>query len=185
MAEGATLVAADETGLSQVPTVVRTWARRGRTPRLRHPFNWKKLSALVLLTHRGAALCDIVPGAFTADRVLLNLKALLATIPGRIVLLLDNASIHRSRAIREWLEEPAVAARLEIAWLPPYAPELNPVELLFSSIKRVELGNHHAEDLGALEHRFRAARQRAAHANTKSYFDHALGVTLEQRQEVA
>lgn len=177
MAEGATLVAADETGLSQVPTVVRTWARRGRTPLLRHPFNWKKLSALVLLTHRGAALCDLVPGAFTAERVLLNLKALLATIPGRIVLLLDNASIHRSRAIREWLEEPAVAARLEIAWLPPYAPELNPVELLFSSIKRV--------DLGALEHRFRAARQRAAHANTKSYFDHALGVTLEQRQEVA
>lgn len=185
MAEGATLAALDETGLSQTPTVVRTWARTGKTPVIRHPFSWKKLSALVILTILGDAFRDIIPGAFCAGRVLVNLKALLESVEGRIVLLLDNASIHKARAIREWLQLPEVAGRLEIVWLPPYAPEFNPVELVFSAVKRRHLGNYNAEDLPSLEKRFREGLHDVGSRSAAAIFKSVLGIGEDQRQEAA
>jgi len=155
VAEGALLVAADETGISQVPTVVRTWAPRGHTPVVRHAFNWKKLSLLLLATPCGLLLRDMVAGAFRSGRILTNLKALVEVFKDRrIVVLWDGAPIHRSRAIARWLERPEVKARLEIVRLPPYAPELNPAEVIFSALKRKRLGNFAGgEDLGDLARR--------------------------------
>src|SRR5690606_41321452 len=96
VAEGALLVAADETGISQVPPVVRTWAPRGKTPVVRHAFNWKKLSLLLLATPCGLLLRAIVAGAFRSGRILTNLKALVEVFKDRrIVVLWDGAPIHR------------------------------------------------------------------------------------------
>jgi hypothetical protein len=44
------IVSADESGLSQRPHRVRTWAPRGKTPVLQYCFNWKSLSAVAGLT---------------------------------------------------------------------------------------------------------------------------------------
>jgi transposase len=53
---------------------------------------------------------------------------LLAHFPGRkIFLILDNASFHKTPGVALWLED---HPRLELFYLPPYAPELNPDELL-------------------------------------------------------
>lgn len=179
------LAALDETGASQTPTVVRTWAQTGKTPVIRHPFSWKKLSALVILTVLGSVLCDVVPGAFCAGRVLVNLKALVESVEGKIVLLLDNASIHKARAIRDWLQLPEVAARLEIVWLPPYAPEFNPVELVFSAVKRRHLGNYNAEDLPSLEGRLRGGLREVGAKSAGAFFKSVLGIEDDQRQEAA
>src|SRR5262245_23051647 len=46
------LVFEDESGLSQQPVVRRTWAPRGETPVLTHPFNWQRLSVAVALAFR-------------------------------------------------------------------------------------------------------------------------------------
>ena len=46
------LVFEDESGISQVPVVRRTWAPRGETPVLTHPFNWQRLSVAVALAFR-------------------------------------------------------------------------------------------------------------------------------------
>jgi len=48
------LVFEDESGISQVPVVRRTWAPRGETPVLTHPFNWQRLSVAVALTGHSA-----------------------------------------------------------------------------------------------------------------------------------
>jgi hypothetical protein len=42
--QNALIVFEDESGVSLLPSVRATWAPRGHTPVLRHPFNWKRLS---------------------------------------------------------------------------------------------------------------------------------------------
>src|SRR5207247_1066625 len=46
------IVFQDESGLSLLPVIRRTWAPRGRTPILRHPFNWKRVSLAGALAYR-------------------------------------------------------------------------------------------------------------------------------------
>lgn len=44
--QGRTIVFVDESGLSERPTRVRTWAPRGQTPVLQYHFNWHQLSVM-------------------------------------------------------------------------------------------------------------------------------------------
>lgn len=180
------IIAGDETSISQTPTVVRTWSRVGKTPLLAHPFSWKRVSALVLMSSEGHLSRDTMPGSFTGARVLLNLKALLGALPGRqIVVLVDGASIHWTNRIKQWLAQPDVAARLTLEPLPPYAPDMNPVELLNSASKRRGMGNFFAEDLASLCERFRQAFT-ATPETIRAYFKSALGTDFRQKcQEAA
>lgn len=139
----------DESGVSLTPTVRRSWAPIGQTPVLRHRFNWTRASMAAALcyppagdTHRGRARVGfhVQPGAYNTDTlidVLGELRALLA--PDPVTLLWDGLPAHRSRAMREFLA--TQADWLAVERLPGYAPDLNPVEALWSSVKSVELAN--------------------------------------------
>ncbi|WP_353960403.1 transposase [Halomonas maura] len=48
----------------------------------------------------------------------------------------DNATVHRCREVRDLLSQPEVQDRLRLEPLPPYAPEANPAEALWSWMKR-------------------------------------------------
>lgn len=160
---------------------MRTWAKRGKTPVVEHPFNWKRLSALVLVTHTGQILHETIAGSYAAATFLAALQRLLARIEGRAVLLLDGAPIHRARIVTEWLESAAVKERIEWHRLPAYAPDLNPVELGNSAAKRGLLGNFVAEDLGKLATRFEQAFDFAPDT-VKGFFKGALGTDFSQCQ---
>ncbi len=140
----------DETGFSLQPLVVRTWAKRGQTPTLRYRFNWKKLSAIVAVSTDLRLVFELIPGAFTASRVLCFLVDLIGQIGQPFVLLWDRAQVHRSGEIEDFLHRPEVRARLKVYWFPPYAPELNPTEGVFSVTKGHELANYGPDTLGEL-----------------------------------
>jgi DDE superfamily endonuclease len=130
--------------------VVRTWARRGQTPTLRVPFNWKKLSAIVAVSTDLRLVFELIPGAFTGPRVLCFLVDLIGEMGRPFVLLWDGAPAHRSGEIADFLRRPDVRARLEVHRFPPYAPELNPAEWIFSDVKGHSLANFCPETLGKL-----------------------------------
>ena len=52
----------------------------------------------------------------------------------KVFLVLDNLRVHHSKVVKAWLEEHKM--QIELFFLPPYAPEYNPDELLNSDIKR-------------------------------------------------
>jgi DDE superfamily endonuclease len=138
------LVFLDETALSLTPNVRRTWAPRGRPPVLVHPFNWKKASMAAGLCYGvrgGAQLCfHVTPGNYDTDTLIQVLDQLRRFLGGeKATLLWDGLPAHRSNAMRSWL----VTQRswLVVERLPAYAPELNPVEGLWSSLKAVDLAN--------------------------------------------
>ena len=71
-------------------------------------------------------------------------------------MVLDNAGIHKSKAVTSFV---AGEARLSLRYLPPYAPELNPIELVWAYVKRNILGNFCARTLKELKARLKVGWQ--------------------------
>ena len=146
---GSGLVFLDESGLSNEPNVVRTWAPRGSRPKLRHSAKKEKLSFISAVTLDAELFFSVYPYDITGTEVVLFLDMLLKALPGKIMLLLDNASIHRCIEVKEFLY--MSANRMEAHRFPAYAPELNPDEYVLSHLKNRELANFCPRDEGEMK----------------------------------
>jgi transposase len=137
---GQTIVFADESGFYLLPSVVRTWAPRGQTPILRSQLTRDHLSAISGVTPEGELYLQVQEEAYTGVGVVGFLKHPLAQIPGRILVLWDRRRIHRSNVVKNFLASPE-GERLQVDYVPAYAPELNADELVWRHLKYVELRN--------------------------------------------
>jgi hypothetical protein len=112
---------------------------------LMHRFNWKKASMAAAICYGvgggGAQLAfHITAGSYDTDRLIEVLGELRRFLGGeKATLLWDGLPSHRSNAMRAWIR--TQRSWLVVERLPAYAPELNPVEGLWSSLKGVELAN--------------------------------------------
>ncbi|MGH7624681.1 MAG: IS630 family transposase [Gemmatimonadaceae bacterium] len=145
---GAHLVFVDESGFLLIPTVRRTWAPCGHTPRRRH---WQRhdrvsiISGLSLSpTRRRCGLYfQLHRDNIRAPDAGAFLRYLLRHLRGNVLVLWDNSNIHRGPVIRATL---ARYPRLRVAYFPPYAPELNPDEGVWARTK-AELANGRPDDV--------------------------------------
>jgi transposase len=136
--EERTIVFIDETGVSERPHRCRTWAPRGHTPVVQYNFNWKMLSAAAGLTFHDLYF-RFYEGTIASEQVLEFVQALERHLDRPLLLIWDRLPAHRSWLVQEFLR--ASEGRLEQVWLPPYAPELNPVEYVWAYWKQHELAN--------------------------------------------
>ncbi|MFI8192539.1 transposase [Streptomyces sp. NPDC085946] len=136
----------DASGVSLLPQVRRTYAPRGQTPTLRHRLSRKRAwMAAALDCHaagpeRGPRLClHLKPGSYDTAGLVEVLEQMKVFYRGeRVVLVRDGLSAHWSRAMRTRAAE---QDWLTLERLPACAPELDPVELLWSALKKRELAN--------------------------------------------
>jgi transposase len=113
---------------------------RGRAPigqRLlaRIPFgHWKTTTLIAALDSNGVRCSTVVDGAVNGDVFEAFVKQVLLPqlTPGDVVIL-DNLSSHRRASIQTLIE----SAGAQLLFLPPYSPDLNPIELVFSKIKQL------------------------------------------------
>ena len=152
----------DESGFSLKPSVRRTWAPRGKTPHITTHFNWKRLNVI------GSLICDpdgkeadlllhLQPKSIKEDAVLGYLAALHKQVPGQIVLLLDHLPAHRSAKVAAYLT--ANLDWLTVEWFPSYAPELNPIEYVWSNAKGEPTANSSPDTLADIEHSILSLRK--------------------------
>ena len=145
---------------------MRTWAKRGQTPIVRHHLTRDHLSAICALVHngrhKGRLLVQVRDKAFCGQSMIGFLLHLLRHLKGKLLVIWDGATIHRSKAVQAFLASPA-ARRLRVERLPGYAPELNPVEAVWQYLKRVELRNRCCRDLVHLRAELRKALARLRH----------------------
>jgi hypothetical protein len=145
VAESAWIVFFDESGISLIPPVRRTWSRRGTTPILRHRMAWKRASMAAALGDHpagtSARLCfHLQQDSDDTDSLIGVLEQLAGFYAGqRVVLLWDGLSSHWSHKMRAHLA--AQRHWLTVERLPAYAPELNPVEYLWANLKGGALAN--------------------------------------------
>lgn len=125
--------------------MARTWAPRGQTPVIQYSFNWKQLSAIAGLT-LWRFYFRLFPGTIRAPQLVEFLQALRTQLRERRLLIIwDGLGTHKSRLVRRWLD--AQRGQVQLEFLPPYAPELNPVEQIWNYLKNREIPNLCAADL--------------------------------------
>ena len=156
--QGRIIVFIDESGVSERPHRVRTWAPKGKTPVLQYSFTWNQLSAVAGVSFWNIYF-KLVKGAVRAPEIVVFLKNLRRHLAGRKLLIIwDRLQAHRSRLVRDYVEAQGGAIQLE--FLPPYAPELNPVEYLWGYLDRTDLANFAPDNLRQLEGQVRRGVRR-------------------------
>ena len=161
------LIFLDESGFSESPSVRRTWAPRGETPVLVVPFNWKRLSAIASLITTVAArrvgLClRLHPGTIKLPQIIDYLRALKRHVRGRkVILLWDRLPVHRGGAVQAYIRREE--SWLTVEYLPPYAPELNPVEYFWSHLSGNDMANFVGDGLHAVRRHARRSACRVRH----------------------
>lgn len=141
--EGRTIVFVDESGLSERPSLARTWAPRGETPQLTFNFNWHKLAVIAGVTW-WRFYFRLYPGTIRSPQVVDFLRHLMRHLRGPLLVIWDGLAAHRSRTVRTFVE--STKGRLVAARLPAYAPELNPTEYVWGHLKRHALANFCPKD---------------------------------------
>ncbi|MCX8114852.1 MAG: transposase [Burkholderiaceae bacterium] len=118
--------------------MTRTWGLRGHTPVIQQSFTWKQMSAIAGLSW-WRFYFRFVDGAVTSEQIIAFFAALKRQIRRKLLIVWDGVGVHKSRRVRAWLEQQH--GRIALAFLPPYAPELNPVEAIRACLKKHEIAN--------------------------------------------
>jgi transposase len=119
--------------------VSRTWAPVGQTPIIEEKAGKEHLSLIAAMAPNGRLFVGGQNKAYDSEGVIDFLEYLCRRYRSKdMIVIWDGAPIHRSQAIREFLARKK--GRIHLVALPGYSPELNPVELLWSQLKR-ELKN--------------------------------------------
>lgn len=127
---------------------MRTWALKGQTPVIQFHFNWKHVSAIAGLA-RTTFMFRLHDGAIKSAQVVEFLKALRRQLRRKLLIIWDGAAQHKSRLVRDYLD--STHGAVQMALLPPYAPDLNPVEYLWAWLKRHALANYCPKGLSELK----------------------------------
>jgi transposase len=143
----------DESGFMLQPVVRRTWAPKGQTP---IHYSWGRHDRLSVLSGLAVNLPEQLWQLFfemkihnlCAEDIVEFLKPIALLFPGKIIVVLDRWSAHR-KAMRLLAEQ--LPNKFEPEWLPAYAPDLNPVELVWSQAKYAEMANYIPENIEALQ----------------------------------
>jgi transposase len=154
--EQRTLVFVDESAFYLLPATVRTYAPKGETPILRVPCRYDHLSVISGITPAGKLLMQVHERAIRGQQVVNFLHHLLRHIPGKLLIIWDGATIHRCKAVKQFLAAGG-SERIHLERLPGYAPDLNPDEGIWHYLKHFELRNVVCADIKELRYELRLA----------------------------
>ena len=131
---GARIFFLDEAGVRSDQVLGRTWGLRGQTPEVPMSGRRQSVSATSAVNARGAFWWAIYSERLNATRFIEHLRAFMRGRKGRVFLVLDRHPAHIAKAVARYVQ--SLRGRLELHFLPGYAPELNPDEFVWNHLKR-------------------------------------------------
>ena len=131
--EGAVIYFQDESGVRSDFHSGTTWALKGHTPIIETTGARFGLNMMAAITPRGQMHFIIIKGTVQADRVCEFLKRLMHGKEHKVFLIWDGHPTHKSKKVKACVD--TFGGRLEIFLLPPYSPDLNPIEQLWHHTK--------------------------------------------------
>lgn len=114
-------------------TRLRGWARRGHKLLAKAPQgHWRTLTFLAALRCDRIDAPAVIDGPINGESFLAYIEQILVPTltPGDIVII-DNLGSHKGKAVRQAIR----AAGAKLLFLPPYSPDLNPIEQVFAKLK--------------------------------------------------
>jgi transposase len=166
-------------------TTIALTPRYGRAPRGERalgkaPRNWgKNVTLISSITLEGMGASMSIEGSSDTDSFGLYMREILApTLKAGQIVLMDNLSVHRSKWVRELIEERGCQLWL----LPPYSPDFNPIEEAFSKVKTL-LRRAQTRVLEALFEATEDALVSVSAEDARGYFRHC-GYTMPQAHSI-
>ena len=132
-AEHAEIHWGDETGLRSDSQHVRGYAPPGITPVLRLNAKRATINLISAVTNQGKVRFRFFDGTMNAMILIDFMRRLVNDAPRKVFLILDNLKVHHAKVVKAWLE--THQDQIEVFYLPPYSPELNPDEYLNCDLK--------------------------------------------------
>lgn len=146
--EGATIYWGDETAVAEDGHWLRGYAPMGQTPVLAAPSKRHGLTMILAISNQGLVRFEFIEGAMNTDLMIGFLQGLIADSTRKVFLILDNLRVHHAKLVTEWLQEHQ--EKIEVFYLPPYSPELNPDEYLNREFKTRLRSSDRAQSKSAL-----------------------------------
>jgi transposase len=166
------LIYLDESGVTTSMTRLYGRCLGGRRIREATPGgHWKILTILSAMSTRGLIATMTIEEATDSEIFLAYVEQVLcpALRPGDVVVM-DNLSSHKTDGVREWIEK--VGA--ELLYLPPYSPDLNPIEKAWAKLKQM-LRSDKARSKEALDQAITKRLPEITPADAKAWFRLRLG----------
>jgi len=130
---GAEIYFGDEAGVRSDCHAGTTWGVKGQTPVVRSTGQRRSVNMISAVSARGALRFMLTKGRVNGSVFVEFLKRLMHNAARPIFLILDGGSYHRSRPVKGYVA--TLGGRLQLFFLPPYSPELNPDEQVWNYVK--------------------------------------------------
>jgi transposase len=115
-----------------------TWAPIGRTPVVEATGEKKSIMMVSAVSPRGELRFHIHEGSFRAANFIEFCKHLMKDTEREILLIVDGSPVHTAKAVSEFMQ--STQGKLQIFFLPPYSPQLNPDEWVWKNVKHDTIG---------------------------------------------
>lgn len=142
----------DEAGVRSDQVLGRTWGEKGKTPEVRTSGQRQSINAISAVNARGAFWYEVYSGRFNATRFKNEfLKSFMRGRKRPVFLVVDGHPSHRAKMIADYVKQ--LKGRLELHFLPGYAPELNPDEFVWNYVKNEGVSKKPLKHNESLRHR--------------------------------
>jgi transposase len=170
--EGAEVLWCDETGAAADHLPRRGYSRRGIPATIEVPDSHIRMNATAAISNEGSVHFMTHKRAMDSALFITFLGRLLGEVEGKVFLILDRLPAHTSAATRDWVA--AHRGRIELFYLPAYAPERNPEEYLNNDMKGSINATGLPDDKEELGSRIAAFMARLKHLpeRVRNYFSH-------------
>ena len=136
--ENAMIYFGDETGMRSDHQAGKSYAPKGETPVIKKTGQRFSLNMISAISNRGHLQFMILEGRFNGEVFQTFLQQLIKYSRQKIYFVTDGHPAHKTKKLNEWLSENK--ERIEVFFLPPYSPELNPQEYVNQDVKTNVIG---------------------------------------------
>ena len=135
----------DESSVSIVPVLGKTWAKKGETPKMKVTGNRGSIAVSSAISPAGRMVFRIEKGRVTSKTFIDFLKQIIKNHRWRkVIVIVDNSPTHTAKAVHEFIKNNK--SKIAVYYLPTYSPDLNPDEDVWRYLKNVKLKAHQARN---------------------------------------
>lgn len=123
----------DEAGFQSDPPLGKTYGLKGHTPVVQTSGQRQSINVISAVNARGEFWAATYDAKLNAETFVLFLKDFMKGQAGKVFLVIDGHPSHKAKIVEKYVD--SLQGRLELHRLPPYAPDLNPDEFVWSHMK--------------------------------------------------
>lgn len=125
----------DEATIRSDDPLQRTWGEKGKTPVVHTSGQRQAINAISALSNKGGFWYHVFDGKFNAEKCIECLKDFQKGRNYPVILIVDGHPVHKSKSVTDYIN--SLEGKIEIVFLPPYAPNLNPDELVWNQMRNI------------------------------------------------